>query len=702
MQSNFVYANEVHSECCLVNISSIENLFSVDFVHRFLPLPFSRSTTHHKKQNRTITYNGKKEHYGRNLVKRQRHGTSMLLHYKPRGREYETLPKIMHKHQRGDRKGKVVQPNEKLKCFNTANDNRRRKYEISNCFSSCEAHTFCTLQSTKQEFVNLYRAFNQVKDEVHSFDDKISQYLNGDSGNSKFLALKNLIIAMLFTTEKKFDDMIREYASIKECCSQSNHQERFRKRLCELYRLILICKAHGFIGLSSTSRLELSDQGNDSRGRKEDFQGAAISGCCGEPLDKRLTATKLSEDLEKSLEVLAEINDRICYGVKCIHAQCPSASKSKESHLMCVQLGVNVAERLLRASNKREMMRAFVAWRLDSQLRYNRGKVKKFKSILSQSILYRLLCLKRAQTIKRRLKNWWIFTKLKCKEERVLSSLMIQLAWSRFVHRQYMRMLQRLKIDAAISLQRVSRGFLALRRSDRLKRDIKVAIMLQGIVRISLAKNTLLEKRQERLLYNRISAALTLQKALRRYFAVCKRYLLRAISKAIKIQSQWRCFENRSRFLVVKGAMTIQKCVRRLLSINERGRRKLMVVIRIQGTVRVYAARCARNKRLRESAARKLKFFMSLVLAKRKWRREVEFRAARVVQGCIRRYLSKVLWIRTKLSIKAIQNMARLQRARISLKKLKDEKIQAEFLLKQKRKQLLQMMLMVQFNPSYL
>jgi hypothetical protein len=63
-------------------------------------------------------------------------------------------------------------------------------------YSFSGAHALCTLESIKQEFVNIYRAFNQVKDEVHSFDDKISQYLDGGNGNSKFPALKNLIIAI--------------------------------------------------------------------------------------------------------------------------------------------------------------------------------------------------------------------------------------------------------------------------------------------------------------------------------------------------------------------------------------------------------------------------------------------------------------------------------------------------------------------------
>jgi hypothetical protein len=41
-----------------------------------------------------------------------------------------------------------------------------------------------TLESIKQELANIYHAFNQVKDEAHSLDDKIYQYLDGGNGNS--------------------------------------------------------------------------------------------------------------------------------------------------------------------------------------------------------------------------------------------------------------------------------------------------------------------------------------------------------------------------------------------------------------------------------------------------------------------------------------------------------------------------------------
>lgn len=705
MQSNFVYANKVHSECCLVSISSINDLFSVDFVTTLLSSPqTSRLTV--GKEIQTLNYNVKKG-FGQNPT-HQRNVTSALapsVKHFLRSRPCDGLPKITHRLKGGKRSRWGGLKQSQLNTdehYNAANSSFQHKNEFSCRFSSPETiidESHCLM--SRKEYLCIKSAFREMEEEVHNFDMKFSEYLNGSNYKGNSPKLKSLVITMLCTSQEKFDEMITKYYSTQGSCSNSKYQERFRKRLRELYRLIQISKTHGFIGLTSINHTALSDQVRGRRGSKEGGKTATLPESCSKSPEKILGVSKLTEELEKSFAELKGINDRIFSGVQCIHAQCPSAPKSKESHLICVQLGLKVAERLITASNYKSARRAFVTWRLDSQLHYNKLKVQKFKRIFAQSLFYRILSSKRAQILKQRIKIWRIFTKIKCKEERVLSSLMIQRAWIAFVHRQYMKMIHLVKTDVAIFLQREARRFMAMQRFERLKRDTKAAVIMQAVIRMSLSKNILVKTRRQWVLSRRLNSALLLQKVLRRYMALCKKYALRAISKAVIIQCIWRRYVDRKEFIVVKSAITVQKWVRRLLSIKERKKRKLIFVLIIQCAVRAYAARCMRTRKRRSNAAGKIQNFMVLALAKRKLRRKVEYKAARVVQKCMRRYNFKVLRLRIESSSIAIQNMLRVRNARIRFKTLKEEKIHAELLLRQKRKQLLQLMLIVHFNPSY-
>jgi hypothetical protein len=85
-----------------------------------------------------------------------------------------------------------------------------------------------TLESIKQELANIYHAFNQVKDEAHSLDDKIYQYLDGGNGNSKFPALKNLIIAINLIgqyTLRRFHCCLSQINNNTNSLSQINSNE---------------------------------------------------------------------------------------------------------------------------------------------------------------------------------------------------------------------------------------------------------------------------------------------------------------------------------------------------------------------------------------------------------------------------------------------------------------------------------------------
>lgn len=727
MQSNFVNTGNVIDrgmsqadgssrppEYCFVSISSIKDLFSADFVTSYpLSLPSSGSTV--GEEHRTLSSYGKKELCKKN-PKRQRNTTSLLVPTATRivdsRASNDQLTRHALKLQRGrNRKSSVSQLNAP-KQHNEAKNYHPQTSKIAQRLPSVETpfHLSCNNDQllSRKEFLFVQNAYNQMEERVHNFDRTFSEYLNGGNYQDNFLELKKSVITMLCTSQEKFDDMITKYYSMQGNNSHSQSQERFRKRLRELYRLILISNTHGFIGLTSMSDLAGQVEGSSRCSVEENLTTTLCDGNCG--------FSRLKEELEEAAVEIKGINDRIFSGIQWIHAQCPSAPKSKESHLMCIKLGLNIAEQLMAACNYRATMRFFFAWRLHSQLCYNKLKVQKFKRIFSQSKLWRILSFRRADILRKRFKIWRIFIKMKRKEERVASSLEIQRVWHGFVRRKYVRMIRIVKLasklqcnvrvyllrhllsqkrieqrqrDVTIAFQREARRFLVLQSFERLIKKNSTAVILQVMIRSSLSKNILIFKQRQWVLNQRLNSALLLQKVLRRHSAVCIKHALRLIGKAILVQCLWRSYIGRKGFMIVRGAITVQKWARKLLSQKEREKRIFIFAMRIQNVLRSYAAFMIRNAKCKLNAAGKIQDFMVCALAIKKIQRKKDDNAARIVQRCMKRYHFIVIRLKRELSSRDIQSMIRSWKARINLKKKNEEKIRAVLLLHLKRKKLL-------------
>jgi len=712
------------SDYCLVSVSSIKDLFSKDFVNTYPLLPMSSDTVSAEKHR---------------ILPSQRH--EGIHQYRKR---YQNVPSAKNstvtKHlgeskatRTSDRlhsRNMLRMENEKIHTSNAPQLNnmpglyhenkiQHLQEKINNILHHpiSSADTYIPRSSTRRrssdqllsrkEFLFIQNALNQMEEEVQSFEKKLMDYLSGKS--STLLKLKHSLTMMLGTSEENFDQLITSYYLMDGGGSLKKHQARFRKRLGEFYRVLLICKYYGFIGLQCSNRhnSEVSICGNE---------GKLMAHPSSPSSDENSRVAKLRVEFEDASLELQRINERIYSGIQWIHTQCPSVRKREESHLMCVKLGLNITERVRKSRSSKATTRAFVTWKLESLLRHNRLKVLSFKTILSQCIFYKVLTAKRAQMLKLRFNRWRIFLKLKRREERIASTIQLQRTWRAWAGRKSLRtvriellalklqstarvyrlrhLLRDLRIElrkshAAINLQKVSRQFLALQRYETMVQINRKTVQLQRFVRLSMAKNDLFIKRRQKIRYQILTSTILLQKHLRRLSSVRIKNDLKLTRNVTLMQCLWRRFDGRKTSMIVKVAVTIQKLARRLLSKKDREKTMFVLVVRIQNTIRSYSARAIRIAMHKSSARQKIQSFMAIVLTRKVVQRKVKDDSARVLQRCMTRYRMKIMQHQQDLSTMCIQSMYRLRAARALLKQQTKAKNRVFLLLHLQRRKLL-------------
>ena len=458
-------------------------------------------------------------------------------------------------------------------------------------------------------------------------------------------------------SQDNFDEAISKFYSTKGRRSRSQCREAFRRRLSEVYRLILICKHLGFVGLTS---------GNYSEARGEGHRGVWAS--------ESANVSKLRQDLETAEEGLHSIKVNILIGVQWIHSQCPSAPKSKRAKALCIKIGLEVVERLLRTSDQHATTRSFMRWRLISQFDFNKFKVREFKKFASCNKFGRALYQIRTRILKHRFKVWIIFLKKKRKEERVTSSINTQRFWRGFACRQWARRMRLLKtscklqsfvrgyiarvllqqirveqliLEAMDILQSNVRRWMELHRFRKMVKENKASVKMQAPMRKFLSKTVLRLK-----WHQRVDAAITLQCAWRRRSASCKTLNLRRLRKPRMIQRAWRGSVARKKVFVIKYAIA-----------KSHGR-KFDAAARIQACAAYFCTR----KRLRRNS---------------------EDAAARIVQKNINRFSRDLRRARHEAFARVIQSGIRMWSSRRLLAEKKIKKEQTELLRELKRQQLL-------------
>lgn len=690
------------SDYCMVSVSSIKDLFTEDFVDS-LPLLKKSSDTVTAEKHRILSsqrhegiYQYRKRYQNVSSVKIS---TATTYFGECKGtRTSGRIPKTTHKIH-NERKHKSNAPhlnNGPLLYHESKIQHLQQKISNTLHFPLSPADTFVHLSSrnkssnellSRKEFLYIQNAFNQMEEEVHSFEKKLMDYLSGKKSN--LLKLKHSLTTMLGTSEENFDQLITTYNLMGGGVNNlRKHEGRFRKRLGEVYRLVLIGRSYGFIGLQFSNRLDSAGSICGSQEKPMTLQSSASS-------DENFCITKLRIELEEASLQLQKINEQIFSGIQWIHTQCPSVPKRKESHLMCIKIGLTIAERIRRARSSKATMRAFVAWKLESLLRHNRLKVLSFKSILSQGIFYRVLTAKRAQMLKLRFTRWRQFLKLKRREERVASSIQLQRAWRGFAGWKHLRtirieqlaiklqctvrvyrlrhLLRDLRIElrrshAAIKLQKVSRRFFTLQSYETIIHTNRKTVQLQGFIRSSISKNVLLGKRLQKIRNQILIATMLLQKLMRRLFSSRIKNDLKLIKYVTLVQCLWRRFHCRKTYMIMKVAVTLQKMARKIFSKMEREKAMIALVVRIQNTIRSYSARAIRIIKYESNARRKIQSFVAIVRAKKVVQRKLKEDSAKVLQRCMTRYRMKVEQHQNDLSAMFIQRMYRLRAARALLK----------------------------------
>lgn len=689
------------SDYCMVSVSSIQDLFTEDFADSCPSLRKSSDAVSAEKhrifssQRHERIYPYRKRY--QNVSSAKICTTTKYFGECKGARTSDRIPKTTQKKQ-NERIHKTNAPHlnyEPLLYHENKIQNLQQKsnsilyYPFSSADTSVHLSSSSKNKSSNQllsrkEFLYIQNAFNQMEEEVHSFEKKLMDYLSGK--NSSSLKLKHSLTIMLGISEENFDELITTYFLMGGGVNNlRKHEDRFQKRLGEVYRLVLIGRTYGFIGLQSNNRLDSSVCVCSNEAK---LQSSVSS-------DENSCVTKLRIELEEASLQLQKISEQIFAGVQWIHNECPSVPKRKESHLMCVKIGLTIAERIRKARRFKATMRAFVAWKLESLLRHNRLKVLSFKSMLSQGIFYRLLTAKMAQMLKLRFSRWRQFLKLKQREERVASSMQLQRAWRGFAGWKHLRsvriellamklqctvrvyrlrhLLHDLRIElrkshAAINLQKVSRRFLSLQSYETIMYSNRKTVQLQGFIRLSISKSVLIGKRLQKSRNQILIATIIVQQLMRKLFSVRIKNDLKLKKHVALVQCLWRRFDSRKTYSIVKVAVTLQKLARRIISKMEREKAMFALVVRIQNTIRSFSARTIRMTKYETNARRKIQSFVAIVRAQKVVQRKLKADSARTLQRCMTRYRMKVEQHQKTFSAILMQRMYRLRAARTLLK----------------------------------
>jgi hypothetical protein len=224
-KSYTVISDRTNQEYCIVSVSAIKDLFSTNITSTLQSPPL---LSVRDKNEISYSKTGK-------IVSRQ------LRQRKTAEKSTESLQSRTARVNKTVRRERHDCGNDELKNFNA----RRPKtfhYQYQHILSDnsfspiglLPRHTSERNRLSRDEFILIQRASDQVKARVRYFDKILKDYLSQIGQDKKESPHQSVVIKMLSTTKEKFDGMIRkqqnkDYFKWKQNLMQGLHQNRVRK-----------------------------------------------------------------------------------------------------------------------------------------------------------------------------------------------------------------------------------------------------------------------------------------------------------------------------------------------------------------------------------------------------------------------------------------------------------------------------------------